>query len=128
MSQCDKYECEGICFYCDAAVLPNRHEHDHFPVPRWLGGTEVVTACYTCHDLKDRIPFNNWSTAWYIEPILEVSRLLGDRPYSMQAALEVLGDVRATMGQPDPAATRLLRQTPGALVETDKKLYPTTLF
>jgi hypothetical protein len=127
MSQCDKYECEGICFYCDAAVLPNRHEHDHFPVPRWLGGTEVVTACYTCHDLKDRIPFNNWSTAWYIEPILEVSRLLGDRPYSMQAALEVLGDVRARWDSLTPPQ-RVFYAKLRALVETDKKLYPTTLF
>lgn len=48
-----------VCFYCGMPVSV-RHEHDHFPVPRALGGTETVTACLNCHDLKDRWPLSRW--------------------------------------------------------------------
>ena len=34
---------------------------DHFPVPVKQGGTEVVPACISCHDLKDRVPVLYWS-------------------------------------------------------------------
>jgi hypothetical protein len=35
-------------------------EYDHFPVPRRSGGTEVVAACITCHDMKDRLLQEDW--------------------------------------------------------------------
>jgi hypothetical protein len=36
------------------------HQHDHYPVPRRRGGSNVVAACGPCHDLKDRISLTNW--------------------------------------------------------------------
>ena len=47
------------CFYC-GAHLSSRHEHDHFPIPKRHGGTETVSSCLNCHDLKDRLPFDQW--------------------------------------------------------------------
>lgn len=47
------------CFYCGAA-LSTRHEHDHFPIPFDDGGKRTVPACINCHDLKDRIPLDEW--------------------------------------------------------------------
>ena len=45
---------ERTCYYCNAP-LSNRHEHDHFPIAKRHGGTNVVSACINCHDLKDRV-------------------------------------------------------------------------
>lgn len=50
--------CE-TCYYCDQWVS-GRHEHDHFPVPKVCGGIEMVAACLSCHDLKDRLPLDRW--------------------------------------------------------------------
>lgn len=47
------------CFYCDR-VVGAAHEHDHFPVPAVAGGKQVVPACLTCHELKDRITLEHW--------------------------------------------------------------------
>jgi hypothetical protein len=41
------------CLYC-AMPIAFSHEHDHFPVPFDLGGSEVHCVCKNCHDLKDR--------------------------------------------------------------------------
>ena len=46
-----KCPCDS-CFYCDMALT--RHEHDHYPVPKRAGGTNIVAVCLICHDLKDR--------------------------------------------------------------------------
>lgn len=54
------------CFYCDG-LLSRRHEHDHFPVPKRHGGTNVVCACINCHDLKDRQPLAHWSPSAFPE-------------------------------------------------------------
>lgn len=42
------------CHYCYVPFGGARHEHDHGPVPRSEGGTDVVAACLTCHEFKDR--------------------------------------------------------------------------
>lgn len=52
-----KCVCER-CFYCDK--LLDRHEHDHYPVPKRAGGSRVVGACLLCHDLKDRFLLADW--------------------------------------------------------------------
>ena len=57
MSVCSRRAC-GTCFYCDGPVT--RHEHDHAPMPRRLGGVETVVACMMCHGLKDRHPMDRW--------------------------------------------------------------------
>jgi hypothetical protein len=54
------------CFYCGAS-MDDRHEHDHFPVPRVAKGTAVVSTCLDCHDLKDRIPVANWPIEAFVE-------------------------------------------------------------
>lgn len=62
-------ECE-TCHYCGTYVAA-RHEHDHFPVPKSAGGTNVVPACMNCHEIKDRTPLHKWPVnlvgAGYIE-------------------------------------------------------------
>lgn len=52
-------ECAGACFYCDEPL--ERHEHDHFPIPWRHGGREVVPACHSCHSLKDRRLWHQWT-------------------------------------------------------------------
>lgn len=42
------------CHYCDLRFARLRHEHDHAPVPQVSGGVDVVAACLTCHEMKDR--------------------------------------------------------------------------
>lgn len=51
---------EARCWYCHAPLSRNNTEADHAPLPREAGGTETVPSCRTCHDLKDRIPVDNW--------------------------------------------------------------------
>ncbi|WP_157358553.1 hypothetical protein [Amycolatopsis sp. ATCC 39116] len=58
----------SMCFYCDEA-LDDRHEHDHFPVPKVARGTETVAACLDCHDLKDRIRFESWPISACVEAV-----------------------------------------------------------
>lgn len=60
------------CFYCEAPLSP-RHEHDHFPIPVRIGGTETVATCLNCHDLKDRVLLKDWST----EVLFEAMRQAG---------------------------------------------------
>jgi len=60
------------------------HQHDHFPVPQNLGGEDTVTACVNCHDLKDRIPLNEWSATLYLTGVYQIVELavwhtVGDR-------------------------------------------------
>lgn len=51
-----------ICFYCDQP-LSSRHEHDHFPIPKDVGGTMTRPVCVNCHDLKDRMALD--SLSWF---------------------------------------------------------------
>lgn len=56
-SRLGRCDCE-TCFYCDRPL--DVHQHDHYPIPKRAGGTEVVPTCLVCHDLKDRIPLHYW--------------------------------------------------------------------
>lgn len=48
------------CFYCGEEFVGGAMEADHFPIPACVGGTNVVPACRTCHDLKDRVDFGSF--------------------------------------------------------------------
>jgi hypothetical protein len=50
------------CFYCGLDTVCRVTEEDHFPIPDRCGGTNVVTACVACHDLKDRSRMTEWFT------------------------------------------------------------------
>jgi hypothetical protein len=76
-----KCSCER-CFYCDNIL--DRHEHDHYPVPKRAGGTRVVAACLPCHDLKDRIFLNNWDIT---AAVMAWQELLAELPEQL---LEIL--------------------------------------
>jgi hypothetical protein len=57
------WECADLtCFYCDKA-LDTVHEHDHFPLPKRLGGVDTVPTCRDCHNLKDRVRLGDWEPA-----------------------------------------------------------------
>ena len=66
------------CFYCDMP-LSSRHDHDHFPVPKELGGTATVPCCINCHDLKDRQANHichlvGWAQLWpQLSPITRIT-------------------------------------------------------
>lgn len=49
-----------MCIYCGHFVTRQRVEFDHFPIPKVCGGTEVVSACETCHSMKDRFAMASW--------------------------------------------------------------------
>lgn len=61
------------CFYCDRLVT--RFERDHFPLARRHGGRITVIACYTCHDLKDRITIDNWPIEFLSKALQNWSRV-----------------------------------------------------
>jgi hypothetical protein len=63
-------DCGGVCFYCDATLSP-RHEHDHFPIAKRHDGESTVPVCLNCHDLKDRIPSNNWPGSLMVQAFLD---------------------------------------------------------
>jgi hypothetical protein len=56
------------CFYCGCLIAKRRSwmeaEDDHMPVPKCKGGTMVVPACVSCHDMKDRFPLDRWPLEW----------------------------------------------------------------
>ena len=67
-------DCEA-CFYCDLPMGNFHHEHDHMPRPVSAGGENVVAACITCHDLKDRYRSGNWNATWWVNAVFELMAL-----------------------------------------------------
>lgn len=67
-------DCEA-CIYCGLPMGNFHHEHDHMPRPASAGGENVVAACITCHDLKDRYRASNWSATWWANAIFELMAL-----------------------------------------------------
>lgn len=67
-------DCES-CAYCGFQFGRIHHEHDHMPVPKSAGGTDVVPACSACHDLKDRVIFPSWHSGTLLEAVLELIQL-----------------------------------------------------
>lgn len=62
-----KRKCCGECFYCEQEFqTAPRHEHDHAPIPKDSGGLDIVAACITCHDLKDRRTLDRWPLEMYV--------------------------------------------------------------
>jgi len=47
------------CYVCERYVGASG-ERDHFPVSHAEGGECILPICMPCHDLKDRIPLENW--------------------------------------------------------------------
>lgn len=47
------------CYIC-GRVLHGRHELDHFPVSKCIGGESVLPICLQCHEEKDRTPLMKW--------------------------------------------------------------------
>jgi len=62
------------CFYCGAPLVSGSYQMDHFPIPDRNGGKVTVPACLPCHDMKDRLKFNQW-------PQEMVNAILADFPY-----------------------------------------------
>lgn len=80
------------CFYCDGHLSP-RHEHDHMPVPQRNGGTEVVSSCVNCHDLKDRVFLNAWDSALVEEAMGQAGpygRILLAKVYAVMSDVEAI--------------------------------------
>ncbi|MEU8270814.1 hypothetical protein AB0B89_27110 [Sphaerisporangium sp. NPDC049002] len=100
----DKHEarlpCCEFCHYCDAPLV-RRHEHDHFPIPKAAGGTETVPACMNCHEMKDRMPFDQWNPTFAADGLMG---LLGGLPTEMLTPTELV-----------------------ALVEDPKRVWPPSL-
>lgn len=65
-------DCQG-CAYCDMPFGRMHHEHDHAPVPKSSGGLTLVPCCITCHDLKDRVTFENWPASTLAGAVIELS-------------------------------------------------------
>lgn len=61
------------CHYCENQVSPS-HEHDHFPIPKSAGGTDVVAACTNCHDMKDRVSMDLFDATITIAALLDLMR------------------------------------------------------
>jgi hypothetical protein len=87
-----------FCTYCEMPA--KRYEMDHFPVTRCVGGTEIVPVCFTCHDLKDRTPLDEWpkafsTKAFFGAPLDSLLRLLAavrGRALRPEDLLDVLGE------------------------------------
>ena len=62
------------CFYCGAPLVVGSYQLDHFPIPARNGGKTTVPACLPCHDMKDRLLFEQW-------PSEMVNAILADFPY-----------------------------------------------
>ena len=67
-------DCEA-CIYCGLPMGNFHHEHDHMPRPASAGGENVVAACITCHDLKDRYRSGNWNATWWVNAVFELMAL-----------------------------------------------------
>ena len=64
-------DCEA-CIYCGLPMGNFHHEHDHMPRPASAGGENIVAACITCHDLKDRYRAANWNAKWWADAVFEL--------------------------------------------------------
>lgn len=66
---------DKACYYCGAPVVSGSYQMDHFPVPDRNGGTVTVPACLSCHDMKDRLRFDQWPDELIGEIIAEFPTL-----------------------------------------------------
>src|SRR5579859_6223949 len=85
-------EWDDRCFYCDMP-LSTRFEADHFPWPAQTGNTMLVPACVNCHDLKDRVPFEDWPPLDLVLAIRDLtprSRLLVAKALRIAAAAAIV--------------------------------------
>jgi hypothetical protein len=94
------HDCQK-CFYCDTALSP-RHEHDHFPIPARNGGRHTVPACINCHDMKDRVPLDDWSLsavedAW--GGMSPAARIFMGKGYAMMSDLRADREYRASLAE-----------------------------
>lgn len=64
-------DCEA-CIYCGLPMGNFHHEHDHMPRPASAGGENIVAACITCHDMKDRYRASNWNAKWWADAVFEL--------------------------------------------------------
>lgn len=64
-------DCEG-CSYCGLPFIRMHHEHDHAPIPKSMGGADMIPTCITCHDLKDRVTFPHWPAFEAVRAVQEL--------------------------------------------------------
>lgn len=50
------------CYICERPII-GKGEHDHFPLPRSLGGEMTMPICKDCHHAKDRVGLGNWDAS-----------------------------------------------------------------
>ena len=79
-------DCEQ-CFYCDMPFGNIHHEHDHAPIPEKAGGTQVVSTCTGCHDLKDRYSFKSWNATIFAETTIKLFKSGRLADFSLQGGL-----------------------------------------
>lgn len=116
----DRLPCCAYCHYCDAP-LPRRHEHDHFPIPKAAGGEDTVPACMNCHEMKDRVPFEQWPPTFAANGLLELLGGLPTRVLTPPELVEFVGDHRCIWPQLSHAG-RLLYAKTRAVVEQRRAL------
>ena len=88
---------DGDCYYCLEPIVdtPKNHQHDHFPVPYRLGGTEVVCVCEMCHKLVDTINLDNWPSSKIMKGMVALMDSPPEARLLMAKMIKVAMDVEA---------------------------------
>ena len=90
------------CFYCRAVVRANA-EYDHFPIPRSAGGSILVPACISCHDMKDRTRPRDWPDEWVAKTIEDFPKFSRETRLFLAVAMRLYAD---TLGNVPERRTR----------------------
>ena len=81
-----------FCFYCGANVSKGTMEMDHMPVPQMMGGLDVVPACKTCHDMKDRFILTDWSDEWRAAVMRDMPKMSRETKIFLAKAMVITVD------------------------------------
>lgn len=84
-------EDKEYCFYCDG-VVTTKGVGDHMPVPQRYGGDDSVPCCLSCHDMKDRIPLEQWSFSWKAAVMRDIPRMSRETRIFLGKAMSICLD------------------------------------
>ena len=95
------------CFYCNALVNVSA-KGDHFPIPKRLGGEEVVPCCGSCHSMKDRRSLIDWPLEWMMVVYADIPKMSRETKIFLAKSVALFHDAaRAIKNRParkdDPA-------------------------
>lgn len=84
------------CFYCDG-VVTTKGIGDHLPIPQRHGGLDAVPCCVSCHDMKDRLPLEQWPISWSVAIMADMPKMSRETKLFLAKSMMLCMDAMETL-------------------------------